>query len=110
MILQHRPPGLLQLQEKRIRCVASLQQGNEGTRAHASHTHHFPRDVDDFVSFEQLAPVFLKGLPVGTELLLDGFLQLIGRYAKYAAKFPGRDQDRRGADDPVPAVHFLSQF
>ena len=57
MILQHRPGGLLDLQEQRVAGVAALQQHHPGPGADTAHPDHLAGHVHDREPLQQFAPV-----------------------------------------------------
>ena len=68
-------------------------------------------DVDHLEPLEQVSPIGLQGRPVGTELLIQRVLQLVGgQTVARRVHIARRNDDRRLADDPVAAVHQLAKL
>jgi hypothetical protein len=90
--------------------VATLQQDNERPGADAAHPHHLASRVDHLEPLEQVAAIIFRGGPVGAELLADHPPDLVGRQTIGGFQVPGRDHNRRLADDPVAPVDQLTEL
>ena len=110
VVLQHRPGGLLDLQEQRVLLVAALQQHDERPGADAADPDDLAGHVDDLELLQQVPPVVLQGGPVLPELVVHRLLDVVGGHPVLLLEVPDRDHDRRLADDPVAAVDQFAEL
>ena len=63
-VLEHGRPGLLHLQEQRVRAVAAEHQDDPAAGPDAAHADHLAGDVRHLELLQQVAAVGFQGAPV----------------------------------------------
>ena len=105
--LEHRGLGLLGLHEERVLPVAAHHQQHPGARSDAADPDHLAGHLDEPVAVEEVAAVPLEALAVTADHLDDPLLELLALIL--GDELPGRDQQRRIADDPRLAVDLVDE-
>ena len=100
--LEDRRLGFLDLQEERVVVVAADQEGYPRARADAADPDDLAGQLDEAVLREQVAPVAGQGCLVGTHDTRDGLEEVL--VVGLGEQLPGRDQQRRVADEPELTV------
>ena len=90
--------------------IATLEQHDERPGPDAADADDLAGHVDHLESFEQLAAIVRQRLAIRAELLVDHAFHLVDREADARRQVTQRDDDRRLAHDPVPAVDSLGQL